>query len=808
MLSNHLTIALRALWKNKAIAAINVFGLSVGLACFALFLLHVVDEFSFNRFHAKADRLFAVYLREGEIDGEPARKNNYHPMPLGPALQADLPDVERFARLQGLGETFLRSPQGVMKERVGFTDPAFFEMFSFPLLYGNTASALASPNSVVLTEKMARKLFNESNPVGKTLEIKVEDNFEPFVVSAVAKDVPSNSSVRFGILLPFTRFAATQEGKRSANHWHRFSMQTFVELRPGSGLDHDNARLAQFYLKYYPDGEKELRAQGRWTKSEPPWTYGLLPIRALHHDPDLGVNPAFALILLAIGAVILLIACINFTTLAIGRAAGRAREIGVRKVIGASRGQLSRQFLTEALLLSGISTAAGVGLAVTLLPVFNRLADKNLQFDFAQFPELWGLIPALALLVGGLAGGYPAFVLSGFSPVKTLRSTLKIGGENWFTRSLVTFQFVLSVGLMACTFIMLRQLDFLRTKNPGFDKENVVVVNAEGATDPAALFNRFRQTLDGRAEVLGISGSDAALGANSGWSTSSFFYQEKNKQIFEYYIDEQYLKVLHLDLLAGRNFDPAVTADSVTSVILNESAVRDFGWTNESAIGQVLTGYNEQVPSRNPVVIGVVKDYNFRSLRDKVSPMMFTHFKDRTPLQYFVRIAPGDPGPALDHLKSAWANAEPVLPFRYVFLDENLQQFYEPEARLSQIIGLAGGLAILLACLGLFGLTALATVNRIKEIGIRKVLGASLSGVVALLSKDFLKLVLLAILIASPLAWWVMNRWLQDFAYRIDVRWWMFALAGALAVGIAFLTVSFQSLKAALANPVKSLRSE
>lgn len=812
MIIHYLNIALRNISKNKGIAAINIVGLSVGLACFSLFLLHVLDEFSFDRFHAKSDRLFAVYSHVGELNGEAAQNSNYLPMPLGPALQADLPDVAHFARLQGLGETFIRTPKGVVRAEVDFTDPAFFDLFSFPFLYGNTMGALASPNNVVLTEKMAKALFGESNPVGKSLEIKIDEKFESFIVSAVAQDIPSNSSLTFGILLPFEKYAETEAGRESATYWHRVSLQTFVELRPGSGLAKDTARLAQFYLKYFPDDEKQLRAKGRWTKPEPPMAYGFLPIRDLHFNPDMGAaDPKFALILLGIGGIILLIACINFTTLAIGRSAGRAKEIGVRKVVGANRSQLSRQFLAEAILLSAISTGVGILLAVGLLPVFNALTDKELVFSFKQFPEIWWLIPGLALLVGGLAGSYPAFVLSGFSPLETLKSKLKISGGNWFTKSLVTFQFILSIGLMACTFIMLRQLYFLRSQNPGFDKENVVMVNADATGNTSQILARFRQTLEGRPEILGVSGTNIALGAKSGWSTSGFRYNGKDKQIFEYYIDHQYLNVLNIPLLSGRNFDPNIPQDSVTSVIMNEAAVRDFGWTNESAIGQVLNGYNQENgkdPKLNPVVIGVVHDYNFRSLREQVRPMMFINFNDYVPFQFFVRIAPGDPKPALDLLRAAWAASEPVLPFRYTFLDENLQKFYVKEARTSKIIGLAGGIAILLACLGLFGLAALATINRTKEIGIRKVLGASVAGITGLLTKDLLKLVCIAIVIASPIAYHFMTLWLADFAYRIDIQWWMFGISGFLAILAALLTVGFQSMRAALANPVKSLRSE
>lgn len=810
MIQSYFKIAWRNLLKNKSISTINIVGLSVGVACFALFMLNVINEYSFDRFHAKAERLFAVYESIGEISGQPAQKMNHLPMPLGPALKADLPDVERFARMQGSGETFyVRTPNGVVEEQAAFVDPAFFELFSFPFLYGNAPSALATANNVVLTKKMAQKLFGTSNPMGKTLEINIArgDQFEPFTVSAIVKDLPSNSSLQFGILMPFEKFARSEAGKAMATNWGQLSMQTFVELRPGSSLPKEQARLDQFFLKYYPDVEKSLRTAGLWNKPEPPVTFGLLPMQNLHHDPNLGTSPSLALILLAIGGIILLIACINFTTLSIGRSAGRAREIGVRKVVGASRVQLAKQYLAEAILLSFVSTVIGIGLAAALLPIFNNLSDKRLIFNFQQFPELFWLIPGLALLVGTLAGVYPAFVLSGFSPLETLKSKLKIGGENWFTKSLVTLQFVLSIGFIACTLIMLWQMNFLQSKNLGFDQENIVVVNANGATDPVKTLTRFRQSLANRPEIVGVSGAEFALGAGAIAGNTRFEYQGKTTDIFEHFIDHEYLKVLNLTLAAGRNFDANLAQDTMTSVILNETAVRNLGWTKESALGQVLTGYNTTDPKRNPVVIGVVRDYHFRSLHEKVYPMLFMQH-GRLPRQFFVRLAPGDPRRALSQMQSAWANSEPVLPFQYTFLDEKLQNAYVAESRMSTTIAWAGGIAVFLACLGLFGLAMLSILNRTKEIGIRKVLGASVATITGLLTKDFLKLVFIAIILALPIAYYFMHQWLTNFAYRIELQWWMFALAGAAAIVVAFLTVGFQSVKAALANPVESLRSE
>ena len=811
MLHNYFTIPIRSLWKNKGISIINVVGLSVGLACFALFLLDVINEYSFDRFHTKADRLYAVYEAIGEISGQPAQKMSNLPMPLGPALKADLPDVKRFARLQGAGETFLvRTEQGVVEEQACFADPTFFELFSFPFLYGNAQSALLAVDNVVLTEKMAQKLFGESNPMGKTLEINAAggDHFEPFIVSAIVKDLPSNSTLQFGILMPFEKFATSDQGKAAATNWGQLSMQTFVELRPGSDLPKNQPRMAQFFKKYYPDVEKSLRTAGLWKKPEPPVTFALLPIQSLHHDPDLGVSPSLSLILLAIGGIILLIACINFTTLSIARSASRAREIGVRKIVGASRGQLARQYLMEAILLSCLSTVVGIALAAVLLPIFNRMSDKQLFFDFQQFPELFWLIPGLALVVGTLAGSYPALVLSGFSPLETLKSKLKIGGENWFTKSLVTFQFILSVGFMACTLIMLLQMNYLRLKDLGFDKENVIVVNANGTANPVKTLSRFRQSLAGHPQIEGVSGAEYSLGAGPITGNYRFEHQGKTTDIFEHFIDSDYLHVLKIPLLSGRNFDPNRMQATVTSVILNEAAVRNFGWTNETALGQVLTGYNVSNPERNPIVIGVVRDYHFRSLHEKVYPMMFARFQDRLPHQFFVRITSGDPQIALQKIQAAWARAEPVLPFRSIFLDENLQKVYISESRMSTTIAWAGGIAIFLACLGLLGLAALSTFNRTKEIGIRKVLGASILEITGLLTKDFLKLVFIAIAIASPIAYYFMTGWLADFAYRIEMQWWMFALAGVAAVLIAFLTVGFQSVKAALTNPVECLRSE
>lgn len=813
MLYNFFKIALRDLLKQKGLATINILSLSIGLACFSLFMLYAVHELNYDRFHTDGERVYRVCRWVEAFNGHDAEGDPYLPIPLGPALLADFPDVEHAVRLRAWGADFVRANSTVSKMDVFFADPDFFEVLTFPIKYGDRATALKELNSLVLTEKTALKLFGESNPVGRILEIKQGEQFVPFTVSAVAADIPSNSTINFEILGNFNCLKNQPRMEKRWTSWNHSAYFTFVKLRPGSGLAHDAARLLQFRRKYYPNEEQELRSQGSWKGDDAPITYLMQAIRDMHTQTMVAggevppVETRSIWILLAIAAGIWGIACVNFTTLAIGRSAGRAREVGVRKVMGSDRRLLIGQFLTESMLLAIVSGVLGLLLAQLLLPAFNKMADRELVFSLQQFPEMAWLLGGLIVVTGLLAGSYPALVLSGFRPIEILKSKIRLGGSNLFTKSLVTGQFVLSVALIVSMAVILRQLNFMRSKNPGFDRENVVVVDADGS-DSKRNFPLFRQAAQAIPGVTGIAGSELGLGEGEGWSRSGWEDNGAHREVYEYFVDQHFMPVLKMELLAGRNFESGNSQDTINSVIINERMVREFGWTNQSALGRQLTGYYEDPKMQLPVVIGVVRDFHFRPLREEIKPQLFHQFHDYQPFKYFVRIKSGDPTQTLSALKSNWSALEPVIPFKYSFLDENLDKFYKAEARLAAISSWAGGISIFLACLGLLGLAALAVANRTREIGIRKVLGAGVAGIVGLLAKDFLKLVLIAILIASPIAWYFMDKWLADFAYRIQLQWWMFAGAGAAAVLIAFLTVGFQSMRAALANPVKSLRSE
>jgi putative ABC transport system permease protein len=812
MLKNYFKTAWRNLARQKGLSFINVFGLSVGIACFNLFMLYAVNELNYDNFHENKANIFRVYQYNEAVGDNAASAMPYGPQPLGPSMKQDLPGIENYVRfLDNWGSSFIKTDNGVLRDNVSFADPAILTVFSFRLKYGQPSTALQGLQNIVLTESEAVKIFGKANVVGKTLQIQEDGVFVPFVVTAVAEDVPSNSTLKFTMLGNFNFFTTTKPGKHGVNNWNQISYQIFLQLKPGSTLKDDKQLLAAFRKKYFPNDEAEEKKYGYTGKGPAIW-YGLQPLTEMHTntliDSD-AIDIKGTWLLLAIATGVLLIACINFTTLAIGRSAGRAKEVGVRKVIGGTRGTLATQFLTESLLLAVLSGMLGLLLVNLLLPFFNTLSARNLQFSFTQFPQLIWLTAGLVLLVGVLAGSYPALVLSRFKVVEVLKTKIKVGGSNFFSRALVTAQFTLSATLIIATVIIVQQLRFMQTKNPGYNKDNVVDVDARGVPGTKELYALFKKDIAAYPQITAIAATSTGLGEGTGYNRSGFRFNGKDKQVYEYGIDPAYLDVLGLTLAEGRDFNAAMTEDTVTSVIINEAMMRDFGWTYQNVIGQRLKGYyeNESDP-RTPTVIGLVKDFNFLDVRQPVEPQMFTEYNRDDPEHFFVRIKAGAPSKAIEALQATWTKLAADYPFKYSFLDERLSRFYDSEVRWGNIVGWAGGISIFLACLGLLGLTALAAVNRTKEIGIRKVLGASVVSIMQLLSKDFLKLVGIAFVISAPLAWYFLHQWLQHYASRINIGWQVFIVTGVAIACIAAVTISIQAAKAAMANPVKSLRTE
>jgi putative ABC transport system permease protein len=824
MFRNYLKVAFRNLQKQKIFAFINVFGLSIGIACFSLLLLYSVQEFSFDKFHKNAGDIYRLYLHD-EIpnsDGTNANTDYVGPSSLtwGEEMKKDVPDVVSFVRMQlPWGENLIQTGDKTLRAEVGFADQSLFSIFNFPLKYGTKANVLRNKQDIVLTASRAKQLFGTDDVVGKAVEIQLGTKNYPFTISGIAEDIPSNSTIRFDVLGTFAFINSyRQDYFTIGNNWHTVIRQTFVQLKPGSKLPGDARQLERFMESYEPDYVSMnknyvamMRKQGvNWTGKGMPESVRLQPLLAIHTDTsfkswgftDYGkIDPKIIWILLTIGAGILLIACINFTTLAIGRSAGRSKEVGVRKVVGAEKRQIIFQFLTEALLMSVASAILGLVLANLLLPWFNQLAGTELHFSFLQYPQMAIALLGVVLVVGLLAGSYPALVLSGFKPVEVLKNKIRIGGANLFTRSLVTFQFVLSIVLVVSTVVILQQTKYMVNKNPGFDKENVVVIDGS-QIDANKVFPLFKREALRYHEVEGVTSAVAGLGAGE----SFLGYSDPGTKNFAdiNIIDPDYLKVLGMKLLVGENLRASSFRDTLKPIIINETMMKSYGWNQQNVIGQRINKFQ----GRTALITGVVRNFNYSPLRDKIKNQAFETSEDKGYSHIYVRINAGNPGPALADIQKAWKSSVPDVPMKYSFLDEDVNNYYRSEQKWTSIVGAAGGISIFLACLGLLGLATLAAVNRTKEIGIRKVLGASVSSVVVLLSKDFIRLITIAFIIATPLAWYLMNKWLQDYAARIGISWWVFALTGVGAVLIAFISISSQSIKAAVANPVKSLRSE
>ncbi|MEP0547445.1 MAG: ABC transporter permease [Rhodothermales bacterium] len=787
MLKNYLVVALRSLHRQKGYAALNVVGLSVGLACAFFILLWITSEVRYERFHENGDNLYRV-MRHAEFGGE---VQTWHavPTPLAEVLEADYPEVEHATLLSWPVSPLFTRGDAIHRGEGYYAGPAFFEMFSFPLLAGDPATVLDDPSSVVISETLAAKVFGADwtadEVLGQTLTVEHRKDFR---ITGISAAVTEPTVFRFDFILPVEDYTARNEW---TEHWGNAGLEIYVELREGTSAAALDAKIADV-INEHNDAANAT-----------PFLQPVADMRlwGLYEDGELaGGRIEYVRILGVVAVFLLLIAAINFMNLATARSAQRAREIGVRKALGAGKSSLVRQFLVETVVLALVAFALALGLVATLLPAFNDLVRSDLALG--DLPPSYYLIGVgIAIVTGLVAGSYPALYLSSFSPVAVLRGTFRQGrGEVRFREGLVVFQFALSTLLIVGTLTVYLQMDYVREKNLGLDRENVVSMTLEG---PARdQFESFRQELLGRPGIASVTASNQnPLNVGNSTTDPTWAGKPEDDNTLFYVINTRhgFVETMDMELVAGRTFSRDFAADSA-NVIINERAAEAMGM--ENPLGQDLALWG-----REGQIVGVVKDFHIRSLYAPIEPTILRLEPEYSDFLY-VRTAAGETAAALASLEAVYARFNPGYPFETTFLDEEYERMYQGELVVGTLANFFAGVAISIACLGLFGLAAYTAERRRKEIGVRKVLGASVGGVVTLLSRDFVRLVLIGFALAAPLAWWLMNRWLDGFAYRVDLGAGVFLVAGAAALVIALAAVSGQALRAATADPVESLRYE
>ena len=790
------------IWQGR-FSFINITGLAIGITSCLLIMIYVVDELSYDRFHKKADRMYKVYT-ESSIDGEESRIASTSG-PLAIVLAEEFPEVEDAVRVYEFSEMLVRNGDKVFSEKDVFAvDSSFFEVFSFDLLEGNPQKALVEPRTVVLTEKTARKYFGNESPVEKPLLLRGE----PFKVTGVVQNPPSNSHWQFDFLVSIS----SRPRLRYSTDWISSNLFTYFTLKEGASASALEAKLPMLVEKYagpqlqgtFGYNLEDFKKRGNFL------AYHLMPLTDIHLRNDLLYeiepqgNIEYVYLFSVIAFFILLIACINFMNLSTARSAKRAKEVGMRKVLGSQKGQLMLQFLGESLLYCTIATLIALILTYALLPLFNSISGKALTASvFGDLRFIAG-IAVSTLVISLLAGSYPAFYLTAFKPIEVLKGRLRSGVKSSGLRStLVVFQFATSIALIICTFLVYSQLQYMKNRSMGFDKENVLVISNSN--------NRLKDNVQAFKTALGGYSSVASVSISDNIPASDRFnkviFNKDNSPVnytFEYmHADYTYPKTMGLKMVLGRPFSRDFPSDS-SAIIINETAMKQLGWQNapgKSPIGQFMTHADKRYQ-----VVGVVRDFNFESLRKKVEPVAITlgEWGDYVS----IRFEPSRMQSTLGLLEQQWRTYAPNTPFEYQFMDDSFDALFRAEQRLGKIFTLFTSLAIFIACLGLLGLSIFIAEQRTKETSIRKVLGANMEDIVFTLSKSFLKLVLIANLIAWPLAWYGMNRWLQNFAFREDIKVWIFLVATAIAFLITILTVGIQAMKVATLNPIKYLRGD
>ncbi|MCG8604875.1 ABC transporter permease [bacterium] len=805
MIKNYLRIALRNLFKHKGYSFINIAGLAIGMTCCLLIAMYVLDELSYDRFHEKSDRIYRLVADIFPPNDGPVDHYATSGPGVGKTLQRDLPEVEKSVYLWRNTSVFMERDQDVFHETVHFADSTFFEVFSYHFISGNPETALQAPFSIVLTEDMASKYFNSENPVGQTI---VANDSIQYQITGIIANVPSNSHLHFDFLASLSTMPKL--GHRWLETWWSFGGYNYLLLAESTDVVALGKKLHRISAEYIPEQET-----GSGYRQE----YYLQPITDIHlrserrNEWQPNNKMAYVYIFSVISVFILLIACINFMNLATARSLDRSKEVGIRKVVGAIRTQLTRQFLSESIVLSIISTILALLLVNLLLPSFNELTGKELSFSLISQPQHIFVLLAFTLGVGFMAGSYPALFLSAFKPVETIKGKLRASSKGAFLRKgLVVFQFAISVVLIIGTTIVFKQLTFMRGQDLGYNQEQIVIVPLHGEASLREKYDPLKNMLKENSGVVQTtisSGIPGRLRNNSvfrieGNMTESPYGSDAWNDMRYVNTDEDFFEIYGIELLAGRFFSKEFETDQQSAFILNEAAVKKFEWgTPETALGKKI-GFRS---SSEGQVVGVVKNFHFESLHSDIAPVVMTHRPFG--LNYIsIKVSPTKIRDLVAHIENTWNALIPNRPFEFYFLDQDFDRQYRADERVGRTFGTFSALAIFIACLGLFGLAAYSAEQRTKEIGIRKVLGASVTSIIRVLSLDFLKLVLIANLAAWPIAYFAMAKWLEDFAFRTSINMGIFPLAGVVALFIAFLTVGFQAVKAALNNPVETLRYE
>ncbi len=804
MIRNYLKIAWRMLVKHKTLSIINITGLSIGIASCLIIMMYVQHELSFDRYHEKADQIVRVVFK-GFIGGGDMKEAHVMP-PVAETLKRDYPEVLETTRLMDGGTPFIRVGDKAFKgNKMAYADPNFFEVFSFSIIHGNKKTALTAPNSIAVSKQTADKFFGTENPIGKLIRLK--DTSSSFTVTAVFDNIPDNSHFHFDLIASIEQISYAK-----SDNWMTSGFFTYLVLPKGYDYKQLERKLPQTAEKYMGPPIQMAFGINYHQFIEKGNSAGLFLQRLtdIHLHSDLNGDLSapgdirYVYIFGVIAFFMLLIACINFMNLSTAGASRRAREVGIRKVLGSLHKELIKQFLFESILITFISLIVAVLFLILSIPLLNSIAETRLS-ALSLISNPW-LLPGLflfGLFVGTLAGSYPAFFLSSFKPVSVLKGKFSAGRNSVSMRSgLVIFQFIASVTLIISIIIIYKQLFFIQHKKLGFDKEQVLVL--ENTWNLENRQEAFRNELLRNPAVRSVSTASFIPAGNNDLNNNAVYPNDKVGQYVKtpfYIVDTAYLNTLGIKLIAGRNFS-AEYADSA-SAIINKTAAEAFGW-GKQAIGNTLTDHiNYEGKEITYRIIGVVEDFHFNSFKERISPMMMV--LGGYSGMMIVKIKTADINGLLDFVKSKWTGDEPMS---YSFMDDRFNLMYSAEQKTSEILSIFAGLTLFVACIGLFGLTIFTTQQQTKEIGIRKVLGASSLDITRILSKDFIKLILIAIVIASPIAWYLMNTWLQDFAYRINIQWWIFVITGVFVLIIALITISFQSIKAALMNPVKSLRTE